>query len=99
MPDCGALYLAELLFEIGPTLGEASITHTELAAWQRNTGAVLTPWEARMLKWLSREYMDESAHATDAARPSPWQEAPYARVNLQLVADSLKQSLKRMSNL
>ena len=46
MPPCDCGYLVGYLFEVGPTMGESPVTHTEIANWQRNTGIELNSWEA-----------------------------------------------------
>lgn len=77
LPDKGAAgRVVDWLFEVGPTvpggMGPAALTHSEILAWQRNVGIRLTPWEARMLRALSREYLSEHLAADDPARPPPW---------------------------
>ena len=99
MPPCDATYLVGYLFEIGPTLGETPLTHSEIEAWMRNTGIRLSTWEARVLKRLSIEYLDESRQATDAARPSPWSDAPYAKPDPVRVGDTLKASMRELAGL
>lgn len=77
MPPCSAQYVLGYLFEIGPTaavgMGEGPITHSEIAAWMGNTGIRLSPWEARMLRRLSVDYLRESSRATQRGHPAPWQ--------------------------
>lgn len=74
-PECSAVYLADYLWEVGPThsagVGEAPISHADIAAWQHNTGIQLTSWEARTLRGLSTAYLVESQQATKPACPSP----------------------------
>lgn len=53
-------------------MGPAPITHLEIRAWQENTGKRLTPWEARTLRHLSREYVGELVAASDPSRPAPY---------------------------
>ena len=77
MPPCSALHLAGYLFEIGPTvaagMGDGPITHGDIAAWMRNTGIRLSPWQARTLRRLSLDYLAESNKATERGHPAPWQ--------------------------
>lgn len=72
----GGEYLLGYLFEIGPALagglGPAPLTHGELRAWQDNTGIALMPWEARLLRRLSLEYVAASQAATERNAPPPW---------------------------
>lgn len=75
-PECDAIYLANYLWEVGPVsaggMGPAPVSHTELLAWQENTGVELSSWEARTLRDLSRAYLGESHRAEDPACPAPW---------------------------
>lgn len=72
--DCGT-HLIDYLFEIGPAavggMGPAPVSHMEIQAWQANTGIGLGAWEARLLRRLSSDYVDESFHAQKADRPAP----------------------------
>jgi hypothetical protein len=63
--------LVTYLFEVGPTINGAPISHTDIYTWQRNTYTRLDAWEARTLRALSVEYAAETARATDPACPSP----------------------------
>lgn len=96
MPPHDAEYITAYLFEIGPTMGDTALTHTEIAHWQRNTGIELDAWETRFVKRLSVEYLAESHNATKSAAPSPWADAPYAKV---IASNSLMESIKRMAEL
>ncbi len=76
MPPCSAPYLLGYLFEVGPAMhtgmGDAPLSHSEIAAWQANTGIRLTAWEARTLRRLSVDYVNETARATLASAKAPW---------------------------
>lgn len=69
-------HLIDYLFEVGPVqgggMGPVPLSHTELAAWQDNTGICLSSWEARTLRAMSQQYLSESYRAKDAACPPPW---------------------------
>lgn len=73
----GGGYLLGYLWELGPTMaagmGAGPITHEEMRAWQSNTGIALQPWEARMLRRLSIDYLAQSHKAEKADCPAPWQ--------------------------
>ena len=75
-PISGCDYLISYLFEVGPTMagsmGNAPLSHSEIRAWQDNTDTDLTPWEARLLRRLSREYMGASSEAESPSCPPPW---------------------------
>lgn len=76
MPEVDAAYLVGYLFDAGPTLagamGPVQLPCSELLAWQAGAGIDLSPWEFGTLRRLSRDYLDESNHATSAARPPPF---------------------------
>lgn len=69
-------YLAAFLFEIGPTMSGASgggaLTFSEIDAWCTRTGIDLEPWESRILRRLSRDYLSESGKAEKRDCPAPW---------------------------
>ena len=71
----GFEHVLEHLWDCGPALGGSMgagpLTHLEIAAWQANTGIEIGPWEARMLRRLSIEYLDWSRKAADPDCPSP----------------------------
>lgn len=78
MPPLGAgAYLAEILFEVGPSRptgmgGHTPISDLELAAWMINQQVTLNPWEARAVRHLSREYAAMLAEAVEPNTPPPW---------------------------
>jgi hypothetical protein len=69
-------YLIGYLYEAGPIMsggmGDSPLSHSEIRAWQDNTGTVLTAWEARLLRRLSREYLHSSQQAEKPNCPAPW---------------------------
>lgn len=70
MPDNPAPYLTDWLFEIGPSvpngMGETVIGWPDLAGWQELIGVEVKPWEARLLRRLSRDFI---AARYDAKEP------------------------------
>ena len=64
------------LLEIGLAeaagMGTVPIGWSTIDAWQRTTGVQLAPWQARLLRHLSTEYVAESRKAEDATCPAPW---------------------------
>lgn len=99
MPDAGeADYLLSYLWEIGPTLvagmGSGPITHLELRAWQANSGIELQPWETRVLRRLSIEYLITAQKAEKADCVAPWQPVTVDRA---VVADRLLQSIRALA--
>jgi hypothetical protein len=99
-PLDSAEYLIAYLFEIGPAavagMGIAPIAHVEMRAWSELTGIDLQPWEVRILRRLSRDYVVESQRATKSDCPAPWQKT---RADLRVVATSLQHSLTELANL
>lgn len=77
-------YLLDYLFEFGPTvpagMSAGPVTGAELMAWQELLGIEFQPWEARLLRRLSSEYLDESHKATARDCPPPFGTAPVLRM-------------------
>lgn len=69
-------YLIGYLFEFGPTMaagmGSGPLTGAEILAWQDLLGIEFDPWEARLLRRLSNEYVSESYLASKRDRPPPY---------------------------
>lgn len=103
MPPCDSAYLLAYLFELGPTvsngMGDAPISHGEIESWMRNTGVALNPWECRVLKRLSVDYMRESHKASARDCPAPWEDAPYVKPLPSLTAERTRDSLRALANL
>jgi hypothetical protein len=72
MPAIEAPHLIGYLLEVGPVMESGPITHQELFAWQANTGVKLQPWEIRMLRQLSCDYLSESHKAMKPDCSPPW---------------------------
>jgi hypothetical protein len=74
--EAGA-HLLEILFEVGPSKSsgmgaQTGIDEIDLVAWQYNQGISLTPWEAKAVRTLSKEYAHMLGQASDATCPPPW---------------------------
>lgn len=95
MPDCEAFYLIEYLFELGLTLGDQAITHSEIRAWMENTGIDLSAWESRSIKNLSSAYLSGSHEYRAADSDSPWEAAPYYMSAKYRKAMKLKMSIRK----
>ena len=69
-------YLIAYLYELGPTvaagMGAGPVTFAEMCAWQVARGFELEPWEARLLRRLSVDYLAESHRATQRDCRPPW---------------------------
>lgn len=97
MPPCDAIHIVGYLFETGPTvaagMGESVLSHSEIRAWQSNTGVNLQAWEARYMRKLSAEYLCESHAAKKRDCPAPWLDAPYLKPAKNIVACRMQQAL------
>ncbi|MFA7278908.1 MAG: hypothetical protein WC100_02325 [Sterolibacterium sp.] len=69
-------YLVGYLLELGPVhasgMGQGPISHESILAWQALTGIELEPWEARLLRRLSCDYLSESHRAQKLGCEPPW---------------------------
>lgn len=107
LPHCTAIYLAAYLFEIGPTvptgMGDAPIPHSEIAAWQANTGIRLSPWEALTLRRMSVDFASECAAAQkrDCKSPLQAQESgeDKSRVDKLVQSNAQKNAFRNLANL
>jgi hypothetical protein len=104
MPPLQAEYehVLAYLFEVGPTLynggmGEGPLTHSELVAWQWNTGIELSSWEARALLQLSRAYLVQSGLAEKPDCKPPW--LPEGLEFRRAVALDIRNSIRGMISL
>jgi hypothetical protein len=65
------------LFDAGPhesgAMGRAALSWRGLAVWQRETGISLEPWQKRLLRRLSGEYLHQGDKAEKFDCPPPWQ--------------------------
>ena len=97
---CG--YLVGYLFEVGPSLsggmGPAPLTHSEIEAWQRNIGLTLEPFEARWLRRLSIEYLNESHRAEKSDCPSPYRPEDVIEQNRAAVARQIRNAMSAHRN-
>jgi len=92
------MHLVHYLFEAGPVevggFGEAPLSFGELAQWSALSCTPLTPWEARTLRVLSREYLQERQQAKDPVRPAPY--ADVSEENRERVAQRLRGMFRQM---
>ena len=67
------------LMEIGLSeaagMGAAPLSWLTIDVWQRITGVELSPWEARLIRKLSVEYLAEGRRAESETCPPPWRAA------------------------
>jgi len=71
---------ASMLFDVGPVassgFGAIGISWTEISAWVELTGAVLAPWEARLLRRLSIQYAGWTREMSERDVPAPYSSLP-----------------------
>lgn len=76
MPPNSVPVITERLTEIGLTeaagMGVGPISWAAIAGWQAATGVDLAPWEARLIRRLSVEYLAENRRAESETCPPPW---------------------------
>ena len=80
-------------------MGPAPLSHSEMLAWQTNTGIELNAWESRSLRNLSIDYITASREAEDPECPAPWDEAPYYIEPASLVAKRMQAHIRRLTEL
>jgi hypothetical protein len=102
MPPNDAPYLLEYFWEVGPALsggmGDAPLTFQEIQSYQDQIGIELQPWEVRLLRRLSGEYLAESQKATKLNYPAPWKPEENT-VDKAVKADSLRNALRDLAKL
>ncbi|WP_243395567.1 phage tail assembly chaperone [Sphingomonas oleivorans] len=76
MPPNPAPHLITWLVEIGLTeeagMGRGPISWQSIDAWCNRTSIDLEPWQSRLLRSLSTEYLAESRRAESENCPAPW---------------------------
>ncbi len=96
MPPNPAPHITDWLIEMGLTeaagMGAVPISSCELAAWQDNTCVRLTPWEARLIRELSKAYLAEGRIAESETCPPPWR-APVTQRELDIEESQLRMLL------
>ncbi len=96
MPPNPAPHITDWLIEMGLTeaagMGAVPISSRELAAWQENTSVRLAPWEARLIRELSKAYLAEGRIAESETCPPPWR-APVTQRELDIEESQLRMVL------
>lgn len=76
LPPTSAPHIIERLIEIGLTqaagMGVGPLTWGEIVGWQQATGVTLAPWESRLIRKLSLEYLAFGRLAESETCPAPW---------------------------
>ncbi len=77
MPPNPAPHIIARFVELGINeeagMGAAPLSWREIMAWQEAVSLRLAPWEARLLRRLSTEYLAECRRAETENCPPPWQ--------------------------
>lgn len=86
-------HLIDYLFDVGPTrqseAGEGPLDDVVLRAWQDNSGYGLEPWECRMLRRLSSDWLKQRQESeAENCRP-PWQPSLPSRAEVARKIDEL----------
>lgn len=93
MPPNPAPHIVTRLIEIGLTeqagMGAAPLSWGEINEWQRSTSVSLPPWEARLIRRLSTEYLAEGRKAESENSPPPWR-APVSQRELDADEERLR---------
>jgi len=93
MPPNQAPHIVDHLIEMGLTeaaeMGAGPLSWREIAAWQENTCVQLEPWEARLIRHLSKAYLAEGRRAESENCPPPWR-APVTQRELDIEEAQLR---------
>lgn len=96
MPPNPAPHIIARLIEIGLTeavgMGAGPVSWLTIDAWQRVTLVRLPPWEARLIRRLSSEYIAEGRRAEEETCPPPWH-AEVTRREIETETDRLRMVL------
>lgn len=91
-------YLLGYLWEVGPTMpganGPVMVSHQEMAAWQSGVSIRLRPWEQRLLRELSGEYIAQHFKAKEPQCAAPW--TTDTEASLKAAADSMRNSIREL---
>lgn len=71
LPDNPAPHLTDWLLEIGPTAGDGPLAWQDIAAWSSQVGIELDPWEARIVRRLSKTFVNQRSDARKPGCPEP----------------------------
>jgi hypothetical protein len=95
MPPNPMPHLIERFMEMGMVeaagMGTVALSWPTIAAWSHMTGVRLCPWEARLIRRLSVEYLAEGRRAEAETCPAPWK-APVSKAEI----DAERAGLERL---
>ena len=93
MPPNPAPHIIDRLVEIGLSeaagMGVAPLSWREINEWQAATCVTLAPWESRLIRRLSAEYIAEGRRAEDDTCPPPWR-APVTQREIDTEAAQIR---------
>jgi len=96
MPPNPAPHITDRLVEIGLSeaagMGVVPLSWPTIDAWMRVTGVALAPWEARLIRRLSADYVGMSHQAECETCPPPWR-APLTERHRAAEIENLRQVL------
>lgn len=100
MPDNPLPYIVTWLLEVGPTvpagMGSGPIGWRDIEAWSALTGTGIQPWEARLLRRLSGDFLSQSHKAEKPDCPAPWVDDVPTISNREAVSRKIGSELKAM---
>lgn len=96
MPPNPLPHILDYLIEMGLTeaagMGEGRLSWREIDAWCCRTSIDLQPWEARLIRTLSVEYIAEGRKAENEHCPPPWR-APVTEAEIRAEQSALEMVL------
>lgn len=100
MPPCSAPIFIAWLFDAGPyqasSMGKAALSPGWVAEWEAERGIRLEPWQRRLLRRLSGDYLAEGDRATKHDCPPPWQPSEMTPHSREVVSAKIKSVFARM---
>lgn len=100
LPDNPAPYLTGWLFDIGPSMaagpGEAPLSLAYVQQELSVLGVDVLPWEAKLLRRLSIDYIDQRQKARKPSCPAPYTARDHLAANQDAVANQFKALLSAM---
>lgn len=101
LPPNPAPFLVDYLNDIGPTLssgmGAIPIGWRDIAAWESIVGFHLPPWQARLIRSLSYDYLSMSREAEKPTCPAPWTPEVRSTEHREMVAEKVGQFFKGLA--
>jgi len=95
-----ANHLLEYLWEIGPVehggMGMDPVSYREIESWRRGTGIELKPWELRMLRRLSQDYITELNQSAAPDRSAPFGD-PYMQFSREIVGKKVSSAMRALA--